>query len=108
KNFVREDVPINKAKDFFTNHKADYKVAILNSINADKVSLYNQGDFVDLCRGPHIPNTGLVKAFKLLSIAGAYWQANSANKQITRIYGVSFPKASMLDEFLVRLEEAKL
>ncbi|MGE9617165.1 MAG: threonine--tRNA ligase [Solitalea-like symbiont of Acarus siro] len=72
------------------------------------LSLYSQGDFIDLCRGPHIPNTGLVKAFKLLSIAGAYWQANSSNKQITRIYGVSFPKASLLDEFLLRLEEAKL
>lgn len=108
KNFIREDVPIKKAKDFFTSHKADYKVAILNSINTDTVSLYSQGDFIDLCRGPHIPNTGLVKAFKLLSIAGAYWQANSSNKQITRIYGVSFPKASMLDEFLLRLEEAKL
>ncbi|MGE9516422.1 MAG: threonine--tRNA ligase [Solitalea-like symbiont of Tyrophagus putrescentiae] len=108
KNFIREDVPIKKAKDFFTSHKADYKVAILNSINTDTVSLYSQGDFIDLCRGPHIPNTGLVKAFKLLSIAGAYWQANSSNKQITRIYGVSFPKASLLDEFLLRLEEAKL
>jgi threonyl-tRNA synthetase len=70
--------------------------------------LYNQGNFVDLCRGPHLPDTGYIKAIKLTSIAGAYWRGNEKNKQLTRIYGITFPKQKMLDEYLEMLEQAKL
>ena len=85
-----------------------YKVELIEELPDDAViSFYRQGDFVDLCAGPHIPSTGLVKAVKLLSVAGAYWRGDERNKMLQRIYGVSFPKKSMLDEHLQRLEEAK-
>ncbi len=85
-----------------------YKVELINDLPADaEISFYTQGEFTDLCAGPHLPQVGRVKAFKLLSATGAYWRGNSDNKMLTRIYGISFPKASMLEEHLVRLEEAK-
>ncbi len=85
-----------------------YKVELINDLPADAaISFYTQGEFTDLCAGPHLPQIGRIKAFKLLSATGAYWRGNSDNKMLTRIYGISFPKASLLEEHLVRLEEAK-
>jgi len=85
----------------------EYKVELLEGLKDDKITFYKQGDFVDLCRGTHLPNTGLIKYVKLLSFAGAYWRGDSNRKQMTRIYGISFPKKKMLDEYLEMLEEAK-
>ncbi len=85
----------------------EYKVELLEGLKDDKITFYKQGDFVDLCRGTHLPNTGLIKYVKLLSVAGAYWRGDSNRKQMTRIYGISFPKKKMLDEYLEMLEEAK-
>lgn len=73
----------------------------------EEISLYRQGEFVDLCAGPHVSNTSVVKAFKLQSVAGAYWHGDEHNQMLTRIYGTSFPKAAELDEYLKRMEEAK-
>ena len=85
-----------------------YKVELINDLPADaEISFYTQGEFTDLCAGPHLPEVGRIKAFKLLSATGAYWRGDSKNKMLTRIYGISFPKASMLEEHLTRLEEAK-
>ena len=84
-----------------------YKVEILSELDAEIVSLYRQGDYVDLCRGPHMPSTGKLKVFKLTSIAGAYWRGDTKNKMLTRIYGTAFEKKSELDEYITRLEEAK-
>ncbi len=86
----------------------DYKVELIEDLPEDEViTFYKQGDFIDLCMGPHVPNTGLLKASKLLSIAGAYWRGDEKNKMLQRIYGVSFPKAKLLDEHLEWLEEIK-
>ncbi|HBI95575.1 MAG TPA: threonine--tRNA ligase, partial [Ruminococcaceae bacterium] len=80
----------------------------INDLPADaEISFYTQGEFTDLCAGPHLPDVGRVKAFKLLSATGAYWRGDSKNKMLTRIYGIAFPKASMLEEYLERLEDAK-
>ena len=85
-----------------------YKVELINDLPADaEISFYTQGEFTDLCAGPHLPEVGRIKAFKLLSATGAYWRGDSKNKMLTRIYGISFPKASLLEEHLTRLEEAK-
>ena len=85
-----------------------YKVELINDLPADaEISFYSQGEFTDLCAGPHLPEVGRIKAFKLLSATGAYWRGDSKNKMLTRIYGISFPKASLLEEHLTRLEEAK-
>ncbi|HCH29714.1 MAG TPA: threonine--tRNA ligase, partial [Ruminococcaceae bacterium] len=85
-----------------------YKVELINDLPADaEISFYTQGEFTDLCAGPHLPDVGRVKAFKLLSATGAYWRGDSKNKMLTRIYGIAFPKASMLEEYLERLEDAK-
>lgn len=79
----------------------------MEGLEDGKITFYTQGQFTDLCRGPHIPNTGFIKAVKLLSLAGAYWRGDETKKQLTRIYGVTFPKQKELDEYLVMLEEAK-
>ncbi len=84
-----------------------YKCELISELEDGTISLYSNGAFTDLCRGPHIPNTGLIKAIKLTSVAGAYWRGNEKNKMLTRIYGISFPKKSLLDEYLVMMEEAK-
>ncbi|NIA03921.1 MAG: threonine--tRNA ligase, partial [Nitrospiraceae bacterium] len=105
---VRTLVSIEEAKEMFEDQP--YKLKLIKDLEEygeKKVSIYTQGDFFDLCRGPHLPSTGYVKAFKLTKIAGAYWRGNSKNKMLTRIYGVSFPKKKMLDEFIFRIEEAK-
>lgn len=104
---VREDMDRLTAIEFFKKHGDNYKVEILSELDADKVSLYRQGDYVDLCRGPHVPSTGKLKVFKLTSIAGAYWRGDTKNKMLTRIYGTAFEKKQELDEYILRLEEAK-
>ncbi|MCX4286806.1 MAG: threonine--tRNA ligase, partial [Clostridia bacterium] len=91
----------------YKKHGDMYKVEILSELYAEIVSLYRQGDYVDLCRGPHMPSTGKLKVFKLTSIAGAYWRGDTKNKMLTRIYGTAFEKKSELDEYITRLEEAK-
>ena len=111
---VKEDLPIERkemsrvdAIEFFKARGDNYKVEILSELDADTVSLYSQGDYVDLCRGPHMSSTGKLKVYKLTSIAGAYWRGDTKNKMLTRIYGTAFEKKAELDEYLQRLEEAK-
>jgi threonyl-tRNA synthetase len=107
-DIVREEVSRDEARRLFESLSEPYKLEILEEIRADeKVTLYRQGDFVDLCRGPHVPSTGTLKTFKILSVAGAYWHGDANNKQLQRLYGTSFPSQKELDEFLQRLEEAK-
>ncbi len=103
----RIEMSIEEAKEFYKKEGNPYKLEILNEIEDDTVSFYKQGDFMDLCRGPHLPSTGKIKAFKLLSIAGAYWRGDEKNKMLQRIYGTSFPRREELDEYLKRIEEAK-
>lgn len=104
---IRREVPKAEALATFTEKGDQYKVELISDLEDGTISFYTNGAFTDLCRGPHLPNTGSIKAIKLLSIAGAYWRGNEKNKMLTRIYGISFPKKSMLDEYLVMLEEAK-
>jgi threonyl-tRNA synthetase len=104
---TREEMTREKAVEFFKARGDAYKVEILNEIPEGTVSLYRQGDFVDLCRGPHVPSTGAIGAFKLMSIAGAYWRGDEKNKMLTRLYGVAFPSQAELDEWLKLVEEAK-
>ena len=104
---VREEMPRFEAIEFFKKRGDWYKVEILSELEAETVSLYRQGDYVDLCRGPHMSSTGKLKVFKLTSIAGAYWRGDTKNKMLTRIYGTAFEKKAELDEYITRLEEAK-
>lgn len=105
--FVREDVSKKDAFAYFT-HKADpYKLELIDGLQDGSITFYKQGNFVDLCRGPHIPGTGLIKAIKLTSVAGAYWRGNEKNKMLKRIYGITFPKQKELEEYLTLIEEAK-
>jgi threonyl-tRNA synthetase len=105
---VREEMPRAEAIELFRNMGEHYKVEIIEAIPEERVSLYRQGDWVDLCRGPHVPSTGAIKAFKLTSIAGAYWRGDSNNEQLQRIYGTSWANRKDLEAYLKRLEEAKL
>jgi threonyl-tRNA synthetase len=105
--FKRREMPRQEAIEFFRSQGEDYKVEILESITDSTVSLYDQGEFIDLCRGPHLPSTGRVGAFKLLSGAGAYWRGDERNPMLQRIYGTSFPTQQALDAYLARLEEIK-
>jgi len=105
--FVREDVPAAAALDRFRGEDQPYKVELIEDLGADSVSLYTNGPFTDLCRGPHAPNTGRIKAFKLLSLAGAYWRGDSARPMLTRIYGTAFHSRADLDAHLERLEQAR-
>ncbi len=105
--FERVEMPKDEAYRLFEEMGETYKLEILRDIEDEVVSLYKTGEFVDLCRGPHIPSTGLVKAFKLTSVAGAYWRGDEKNKMLQRIYGVSFPTPKQLREYLRFLEEAK-
>ncbi len=100
---------VNKADavEYFTKKDDEYKLELLEGLEDGQITFYQQGNFVDLCRGPHIPNTGFIKAIKLMSVAGAYWRGNENNKQLTRIYGITFPKQKELKEYLELLEEAK-
>ena len=104
---VRTEVSKADALKTFTEKGDQYKVELITDLEDGTISFYTNGAFNDLCRGPHIPNTGYIKAIKLTSVAGAYWRGNEKNKMLTRIYGISFPKKSMLDEYLALLEEAK-
>lgn len=104
---VREEMSRLQAIEFFKERGDNYKVEILSELDSETVSLYRQGDYVDLCRGPHVSNTGRLKVFKLTSIAGAYWRGDTNNKMLTRIYGTAFEKKAELDEYLLRMEEAK-
>ncbi len=105
--YVRSELSKKDAIAHFTALGENYKAEIISEIPADSVSLYQCGDFVDLCRGPHIPHTGFAKAVKLLSVAGAYWRGNEKNKMLSRIYGTAFADEKALKEYLHRLEEAK-
>jgi len=105
--FIREEVSKEEAKKLFAEMGEDYKVELINDLADEKVSLYRQGDFVDFCRGPHLPSTNKIKAFKLLNIAGAYWRGDEKRPQLQRIYAAAFPKKAELDEYLHMLEEAK-
>lgn len=105
--FERGELSKNAAIDFFEKVGDRYKLELLKDIADDHPSIYREGEFVDLCRGPHIPSTGKIRSFKLLSIAGAYWRGDEKNKMLQRIYGISFPKKKQLDEYLHNLEEAK-
>ena len=105
--YVRSEMPKDEAVKYFTEKNDEYKLDLLENLKDGEITFYTQGKFTDLCRGPHIPSTGYIKAIKLMNIAGAYWKGNENNKQLTRIYGVTFPKQVQLDEYLTMLEEAK-
>jgi threonyl-tRNA synthetase len=105
--FIREEISKEKALSFFKERGEPYKVELLEAIEDEQVTLYRHDDFVDLCRGPHLPSTGGIKAFKLLSVAGAYWRGDERNKMLQRIYGTAFSTQKELDAYLVMLEEAK-
>lgn len=105
--FVRKEVSKADALAYFTEKQDPYKLELIQDLPDGSITFYTQGNFTDLCRGPHIPDTGFIKAIKLLSIAGAYWRGDEKNKQLTRVYGITFPKQSELTEYLELLEEAK-
>lgn len=105
--FTRTEVSKADAIKYFTEKGDEYKLELIEGLNDGEITFYNQGDFTDLCRGPHIPDTGAIKAFKILNVAGAYWRGDEKRKQLTRLYGITFPKQKELDEYLVMLEEAK-
>jgi threonyl-tRNA synthetase len=105
--YLRSDVSKADALKYFTDKQDPYKLELIESLEDGEITFYKQGEFTDLCRGPHIPSTGAIKSIKLLSIAGAYWRGDEKNKQLTRIYGISFPKEQQLKEYLELLEERK-
>lgn len=105
--YERKEVSKADAIKYFTEKGDEYKLELIGDLNDGEITFYTQGNFTDLCKGPHIPSTGSIKAIKLLNIAGAYWRGDEKRKQLTRIYGVSFPKQEQLDEHLALLEEAK-
>lgn len=105
--FVRKEVSKTDAITYFTEKADPYKLELIDGLQDGSITFYTQGNFTDLCRGPHIPNTGFIKAVKLLRVAGAYWRGDEKNKQLTRIYGITFPKDKELKEYLTLLEEAK-
>lgn len=105
--YQRKEISKADAVQYFEDKGDEYKLDLLSGLQDGNITLYTQGNFTDLCRGPHIPNTGFIKGIKLTSIAGAYWKGDEKNKMLTRIYGVTFPTAKELDEYLVLLEEAK-
>ncbi|RYY86615.1 MAG: threonine--tRNA ligase [Chitinophagaceae bacterium] len=105
--YVRKPISKADAIQYFTEKGDEYKLDLLENLPDGEITFYTQGGFTDLCRGPHIPNTGFIKAIKLTNIAGAYWKGSEKNKMLTRVYGVTFPKKDQLDEYLALLEEAK-
>jgi threonyl-tRNA synthetase len=105
--FIRKPVSKADATEYFTEKGDEYKLDLIKDLPDGSITFYSQGSFTDLCRGPHIPNTGFVKAIKLMNTAGAYWRGDETRKQLTRIYGVTFPKQSELTEYLRVIEEAK-
>ncbi|MFY8090997.1 MAG: threonine--tRNA ligase [Chitinophagaceae bacterium] len=105
--FIRKEMPKKDAVSYFFEKDDEYKLDLLHNLNDGEITFYTQGNFTDLCRGPHIPSTGFIKAIKLTSIAGAFWKGDEKNKMLTRIYGITFPNQKELDEYLALLEEAK-
>lgn len=105
--YVRKAISKNEAVQYFTEKGDEYKLDLLQNLNDGEITFYTQGSFTDLCRGPHIPSTGSIKAIKLTNVAGAYWKGDEKNKMLTRVYGVTFPSQKELDEYLLMLEEAK-
>jgi threonyl-tRNA synthetase len=105
--YQRREIPKAEAVAYFTQKGDEYKLDLLNNLEDGKITFYSQGHFTDLCRGPHIPSTGYIKALKLTNIAGAYWKGDEKNKQLTRIYGISFPNQKELDAYMNMLEEAR-
>ncbi len=105
--FIRKEIAKKDALNFYTQKGDEYKVDLITDLEDGTISFYESGHFTDLCRGPHLPDTSPIKAVKLLSIAGAYWRGDESRKQLTRVYGITFPKQKDLDEYLVMLEEAK-
>ncbi len=106
-DYVRRSVSKAEAEKYFTEKGDEYKLDLIKDLADGTITFYTQGEFTDLCRGPHIPNTGFIKAVKLMNVAGAYWRGDESRKQLTRIYGVTFPKQSELSEYLQMVEEAK-
>ncbi len=105
--YVRKEISKEEAVKYFTDKGDEYKLDLLGNLTDGGITFYSQGEFTDLCRGPHIPDTGFIKAIKLTSIAGAYWKGNEKNKMLTRVYGITFPNQKELDAYLLMLEEAK-
>jgi threonyl-tRNA synthetase len=106
-SYVRKEISKNDAVKYFSDKGDEYKLDLLQGLNDGEITFYTQGNFTDLCRGPHVPNTAFIKAIKLTGIAGAYWKGDEKNKMLTRVYGVTFPSQKELDEHLHMLEEAK-
>ncbi|MCC6370024.1 MAG: threonine--tRNA ligase [Bacteroidia bacterium] len=105
--YIRKEISKADAVNYFTERGDEYKLDLLERLEDGNITLYTQGNFTDLCRGPHIPNTGFIKAVKILNIAGAYWKGDEKNKMLTRVYGITFPKDKELKDYLTLLEEAK-
>jgi threonyl-tRNA synthetase len=105
--YIRKELSKSDAVTYFTEKGDEYKLDLLQNLEDGTITFYTQGGFTDLCRGPHIPHTGFIKAVKLLNIAGAYWKGDEKNKQLTRVYGISFPQQKELDAYLLMMEEAK-
>ncbi|WP_288071485.1 threonine--tRNA ligase [Hydrotalea sp.] len=105
--YQRKAIPKAEAIAYFNEKGDEYKLDLLQNLSDGEITFYTQGNFTDLCRGPHIPNTGFIKAIKLTNIAGAYWKGDEHNKQLTRVYGITFPNQKELDEYLAMVEEAK-
>ncbi|BDD03541.1 threonine--tRNA ligase [Aureibacter tunicatorum] len=105
--YIRTEVSKADAIDYFTKKGDEYKLELIDGLEDGSITFYQQGEFVDLCRGPHIPHTGMIKSVKLMTVAGAYWRGDEKNKMLTRIYGVTFPKKKELTEYLEMIEEAK-
>jgi len=106
-SYIRKEISKKDAVKYFSDKGDEYKLDLLQGLNDGEITFYTQGNFTDLCRGPHIPNTGFIKAIKLTNIAGAYWKGDEKNKMLTRVYGVTFPTQKELDEYLNMVEEAK-
>jgi threonyl-tRNA synthetase len=106
-DIVRKSISKTEAVKMFSERDENYKVELINELEDGTITTYTQGSFTDLCRGPHLPNTSYIKAVKVLSAAGAYWRGDEKRPQLTRLYGITFPKKKLLDEYLVLLEEAK-
>ncbi len=106
-NIVRQSISKTEALKMFENRGESYKTELISELEDGTITTYTQGSFTDLCRGPHLPNTSYIKALKLMTVAGAYWRGDETRRQLTRIYGITFPKKKMLDDYLLLLEEAK-
>ncbi len=106
-DYARIELSWEEAVEHFKKVGDNYKLELLDGLQGEEISFYKQGDFVDLCRGTHLPNTSFIKYFKLMSVAGAYWRGDSKRNMMTRIYGISFPKKKMLDDYITLMEEAE-